>query len=84
MLDREEYYGRDVLFIDPPYYDKACIGISYNDIAIYSLEKLVEILVEHDGMTDDQAIEYIDYNICGAYVGEHTPIIMSTEFFNYR
>jgi hypothetical protein len=26
-----------------------------------------------DGMTADEAIEYMDFNVTGAYVGEHTP-----------
>jgi len=33
-------------------------------------------MVEQDGMTEEEAIEFIDFNIVGAYVGESTPIIM--------
>lgn len=29
-----------------------------------------------DGMTAEEALEYVDYNIEGAYVGPDTPIIM--------
>jgi len=42
---------------------------------IYDGPKLVSIFQQRDGMTDDEAIEYIDFNIEGGYVGEDTPII---------
>ena len=31
-------------------------------------------------MTSDEALEYIEFNIEGAYVGEQTPIVMWSEF----
>ncbi len=35
---------------------------------------MVEILVENDGMSLEDAIEYLEYNTWCAYVGEGTPI----------
>jgi hypothetical protein len=32
--------------------------------------------MERDGMTSEEAMEYIDYNCVGAWVGENTPIIV--------
>ena len=46
------------------------------DRVVYSGEKIVEILVERDGMDYDEAREYIEYNIEGAYVGEQTPTVL--------
>tara|TARA_R100001129_G_scaffold123358_3_gene85979 strand:- start:11732 stop:12007 length:276 start_codon:yes stop_codon:yes gene_type:complete len=43
---------------------------------IYSGQKIVEILMERDDMDYDEALEYIEYNIEGAYVGEQTPIVV--------
>lgn len=61
-------------------FDEAFIGFSrrINDplLAVYSWEKMVNILIERDGMSYDDATEYIDYNCIGAYVGEQTPIIV--------
>ena len=45
-------------------------------VAIYSWSKMVDVLMIRDGMTDDEAIEYISYNCQGAWVGERTPIIV--------
>ena len=52
------------------------------DRLIYSGEKIVAILVARDRMTSDEALEYIEFNIEGAYVGEQTPIIMWSEFLH--
>lgn len=43
---------------------------------IYSGHELIEQMVNEDGMTEEEAMEYIAYNIEGAYVGSSTPIIM--------
>ena len=55
--------------------DEAIIG--YDDFSgrlIYSMTKIINILIEDDGMTEEDALEYYYYNIHGGYVGEKTPI----------
>lgn len=58
--------------------DDAIIGIGQrcgqNDIAIYSYIKLVHVFAEQ--MSYEEAIEWIDYNIMGGWLGENTPMIM--------
>ena len=49
-------------------------GASRGPVALYDLAKCIEILVKRDGMTYDEAQEFIDYNVTGAYVGEKTPV----------
>jgi hypothetical protein len=41
---------------------------------------MVDILMDRDNMELEEAIEYIDYNCIGAWMGELTPIIV--EGFN--
>lgn len=55
------------------------IGSAFNavPVAIYNKDKVIEILMTRDGMTIDEAYEFFDFNIAGAYVGESTPIFMS-------
>ena len=36
---------------------------------------MVELLVQRDSMTVDEAFEFIDFNIIGAYIGIDTPVI---------
>lgn len=45
-------------------------------VAVYDYERIVQILVERDGMTVDEAAEFLDFNIDGTYAGEQTPIIV--------
>ena len=39
----------------------------------YSVEKILEILMNRDGMTRDEAQEFFDFNIFNAYMGEYNP-----------
>ena len=55
--------------------DEAIIG--YDDQTgrlIYSMSKIIDILIIDDGMTEEDALEHYYYNIHGGYLGEKTPI----------
>ncbi len=45
-------------------------------VAIYDYDKCLEVMVERDGMTEEEAIEFFDFNVGGAYVGENTPVFL--------
>lgn len=68
----------NVLLMDG--FDEALIGFSQriNEpvLAVYSWKKMIEICISRDGMTEDDADEYVSYNCIGAWVGERTPIIV--------
>ncbi len=58
-------------------FDEAIVGIGrqFNkNLVIYDEDKCIQILMERDGMTDEEAIEFFEFNVVGAYVGEYTPI----------
>ena len=58
--------------------DDALIGISITDEkVVYSYELAVQILID-EGMEYEDAVEYIDFNLIGAYLGENTPIFIRT------
>lgn len=67
---------KDLLIADG--YDDAIVGVSSKEIVVYSINKIVEILMA-EGMTDEEALEFFEYNIEGSYVGEKTPIYMWVE-----
>ena len=75
LRDRE--LDETILFENPSY-DTAVIGISSDDRLIYDFNKMVQYLVDTDGMTDEEAIEFIEYNTLRAmpYFGPKTPIVM--------
>lgn len=60
--------------------DAAVVGIDSNERACYSYDVLVDIFKSKNGLTDDEAMEWIDINIIGAYVGECSPIILTNMF----
>ena len=56
-------------------FDGAMIGVSGEKV-VYSTDKCIEILKSEHGMSEEEAIEYFDFNVQGAYVGEKTPKIL--------
>ena len=44
--------------------------------ACYDYDKCINIFKSRDGMTHEEAIEWMDYNVVGAWVGETTPIFV--------
>lgn len=57
-------------------FDEAIVGyveVFSKIIALYDKEKCLSILMKRDGMTEEEAIGFFDYNVVGSYVGEHTP-----------
>ena len=56
-------------------FDDAIIGYDMREWrAIYDQAKMTDILMERDGMTYGDAIDYLGFNVFCAYVGEYTPI----------
>ena len=51
-------------------------------ILCYDYEKVISQLVT-DGMTDEEASEWFDFNIIGAWVGEGTPCFLVTDWEEY-
>jgi hypothetical protein len=62
----------------PERYDDCVMGYGSKagaeDCLIYDVDSVLQILMED--MTYDEAFEYFEYNIVGAYVGETTPIFL--------
>lgn len=74
MLEKivEQFYDDKILKADG--FDDAVIGIEDNSMRlIYSVQKCINILMEQ-GMEMQDAMEYFEFNVSGAYVGEKTPI----------
>tara|TARA_X000001036_G_C20550518_1_gene754185 strand:+ start:599 stop:853 length:255 start_codon:yes stop_codon:yes gene_type:complete len=72
----EELTDNECLVADG--FDSALIGISegMNPVAVYDVDKCIQVLMEDEGMTDEEALDYFYYNTVGAYVGEKTPLFI--------
>jgi hypothetical protein len=64
-----------------PAMDVAIVGLvsgaGRQPVVCYDRDKVVQVLVERDGMERDEAEEFFDVNIEGAYVGPETPMFIS-------
>ena len=46
------------------------------EVLVYDIFVMVQQLIVRDGMTEEEALEYIEFNIENAYIGKDTPIIV--------
>lgn len=81
--DIEEYLlSRDENLLLADGFDDALLGFSQriNEplTAVYSYKMIIDILIERDGMSYDEAVEYADFNILGSWMGPQTPIFVMT------
>jgi hypothetical protein len=71
----------DALYVDG--HENALIGIAYRfgqePLACYSYEKVIANL-EAMGMSEDEAEEFFEFNIVGAWMGDGTPVFVATDF----
>ena len=68
-------YNEEALLADG--FEEAFLGVSEvfgrPPLATYDRDKCIDILIQRDGMTYEEAVEYFDFNVRGAWVGESTP-----------
>lgn len=67
-------------------HDHAILGLVDLDfgkrtVVAYSTRLIIEGLVNRDGMSWDEAREFFDFNIRGAWVGSTTPVFVQDELF---
>jgi hypothetical protein len=74
-----EQYGDDILLMDG--YDDCVVGVVEQfgrpPIVCYDRELVIRKLME-DGMTQEEAEEFFEFNQIGAWVGDRTPCFMTS------
>lgn len=76
VLD-DEYADVDLLLADG--FEEAFMGVATqfdNVFCVYDYDTCVDILVKRDGMAKEEAIEFVEFNVTGAYVGKATPAFL--------
>ena len=62
-------------------FDSAIIGVgernNTDSMIVYDYDKMINVLVTRDSMTHEEAEEYLDFNVLGAWIGDTTPIIVN-------
>jgi len=77
LKDQMGEINPEALIIDDM--DEAIIGIgriAYRYKFIYSMRKMLEILMETRELDLIEALDYYEFNIGGAYMGKQTPMIL--------
>ena len=69
-----EEYGDHLVFADG--FDGAIVGVTWDGLqVVYDTRTMVRICMEDQGMgSEEEALEYLEFNVFQAHVGESTPI----------
>jgi hypothetical protein len=62
-------------------FDEAFLGVATQccgrpDVLVYDYDKAIRLLQTRDKMTQEEAMEYMDFNVLGAWVGTGTPMFL--------
>lgn len=78
----QEFWGHDldkILLADG--FESAFIGVVESfgiaPKACYDLTKCLDTLMVRDNMTYEEAVDYLNFNVTQAYVGDHTPAFIN-------
>jgi hypothetical protein len=78
IIDHIYEINPEALILDG--FDNAIIGLSerinLGPVVTYDVEKIIETLCSRDEMTYEEAYEYYEFNIKGAWMGENTPVYL--------
>ena len=62
-------------------FDRAIMGtvssFGRKETVLYSVSQIIEIMMERDGMTEEEALEFFEHNILGSYNGEGMPAYLN-------
>jgi hypothetical protein len=77
-----ERLDEDALVFDNPAYDDSIIGTTFDGRAIYDVDKMTEELAADDGISLEEAADFISYNAIRSlpYAGEKAPIVVYVEY----
>ena len=53
-----------------------CVQFGAEPLVAYDYEKCVDILIKRDNLNRTEAIDFIQFNVLGAYVGLNTPVFI--------
>jgi hypothetical protein len=84
-MSLEDYEGYEELLIADGL-DEAIMGVCMRygepDVVAYDFLKVLKILVDRDGMSPEEALEFFEFNIIGAGMGERTPVFVDGSMYS--
>lgn len=80
MRDWLELTAECVAMLEPAYMDAAAIGLASRadgtEFVVYDAELVIELLMEHEDMDYEDAVEWYEFNTSQAWVGEGSPAFL--------
>ena len=73
---RLQYGHENLIFLKEDYFDEAIIGVTLDGQVVYDEEVICLQLMSKDGMSEEEEIEYFEFNIAGAHI-EMGPIFIN-------
>ena len=79
ILEHLAEFGEEALLMEPRSdYDDCIIGVGarFHDgpLAIYSVERILAVLMRDDEVDEEGAMEWFEFNVIGGWMGSGTPI----------
>lgn len=74
IRDKIEYLNPEAILWDD--LDEAIVGVSDDGRVVYDIDKMYRVFYNQNKslMDFEEAVEYIDFNVVSAHVGDYTPI----------
>lgn len=61
-------------------FEEAIVGVAERcgqpTLVVYDADKCLEILMQRDNMSLEEAFEFLSFNTLGAWMGEHSPLFL--------
>jgi len=78
ILEENGYDPSEIVVLKNESYDSALIGVSNDGRAVYSFDRMVEWYMDKNDCSEDEAVEWIEFNTLRAipYAGEHAPVVI--------
>ena len=77
-IELQEYLAEDCLKLDG--LNDAIVGVTSQGYLVYDYEKIIEAFMKQ-GMENDEAIEFFDYNVLGLEGNGNWVIMKSREYY---
>lgn len=75
--DVADEHGADLLFLSEEYFDGAIVGVTGKSQVVYDMDLMVDLFSTNNDCTEEEAMEYLDFNTWSAYVGDETPVFIT-------
>ena len=77
-----DFEYEDVIVFENEDYDGCIVGVITNNEAVYSKSKMVKWYMEQNHCSEEEALEWIEYNTEGSLGFEGSPIILEIDNFS--